>query len=75
MKAAGEPGKCFLSLAAYASEALKREGVTDVEDCGLSTVADPAHFYSYRRDGEKTGRHAALIWIKPEDKTLEEPQK
>lgn len=75
VKAAGEPGKCFLSLAAYASEALKREGVRDVEDCGLSTVADPAHFYSYRRDGEKTGRHAALIWIEPEDKTLEEPQK
>ena len=75
VKAAGEPGKCFLNLAAYASEALKREGVRDVEDCGLSTVADPAHFYSYRRDGEKTGRHAALIWIEPEDKTLEEPQK
>jgi hypothetical protein len=28
----------------------------------VCTVADPAHFYSYRRDGT-TGRFAALIWL------------
>jgi len=37
-----------------------------VQDCGLSTVADPKRFFSFRRDGAKSGRHAALIWI--EDK-------
>jgi hypothetical protein len=28
----------------------------------LCTHADPARFFSYRRDGE-TGRMAALIWL------------
>lgn len=59
-------GKYRLSLAAYARYALKSVGVTDVIDCGLSTVADAKRFYSFRRDGAKSGRHAALIWI--EDK-------
>ena len=35
----------------------------DIADCGLSTVTDPDHFYSYRRDRAVTGRHAALVWI------------
>ncbi len=59
-------GKYCLSLATYARHALKSVGVTDVQDCGLSTVADPKRFFSFRRDGAKSGRHAALIWI--EDK-------
>lgn len=57
--------KCFIDLAGYARAALAAVGVTDVEDCALSTVGDPVRFYSYRRDGEHTGRHAALIWIDP----------
>ena len=57
-------GKFLVSLAAFAKEALLDVGVTEVEDCGLSTVADPVRFYSFRRDGQKTGRHAAMIWIK-----------
>jgi hypothetical protein len=28
----------------------------------VCTVADPTHFYSYRRDGT-TGRFASLIWL------------
>ena len=58
-----ENGKFCLSLAAYARAALAGVGVTEVEDCGLSTAADARRFYSYRRDGERTGRHAAVIWI------------
>ncbi len=64
IKMAGS-GKAFVDLAGIARSILEKAGCT-VEDCGLSTVADPARFYSYRRDGEKTGRHAALIWIEPE---------
>lgn len=54
-------------LAALAKMALLGAGLDEknIADCGLSTYADPMRFYSYRRDGEKSGRHAALIWIKP----------
>ena len=56
-------GKYCLSLATYARYALNSVGVTEIEDCGLSTVSDPKRFFSFRRDGAKSGRHAALIWI------------
>lgn len=65
VKPAAVPGKWLVDLAGFAREALRSCGIEDVEDCGLSTVADGARFYSYRRDGQQTGRHAALIWIKP----------
>lgn len=60
-------GKYLCDLALLARQALTLAGVadSDTDDCGLSTAADPKRFYSYRRDGEKSGRHAALIWIKP----------
>lgn len=61
VKAKGD--KQCVDLAAYAKAALAKSGVTDCEDCGLSTYADAGRFYSYRRDGEQTGRHAAVIWI------------
>lgn len=67
VKPSANQGKVMLSLAAYAKAALESVGVSQIEDCGLSTVTDPAHFYSYRRDGAKTGRHAAAIWIKADE--------
>ena len=56
-------------VAWLAKMALAAEGVSedDVFDCGLSTYSHPRRFYSFRRDGEKSGRHAAMIWIKPEE--------
>ena len=62
-----ENGRYLCDLAALARQALTRSGVAeaDIDDCGLSTAADPKRFYSYRRDGKKSGRHAAMIWIKP----------
>lgn len=56
-------------LAALAVQALTAAGVPagQIVDCGLSTFADGKRFYSYRRDGERSGRHAAMIWIKPQD--------
>lgn len=56
-------GRQYVNLAAYALQALSKAGVTECEDCGLSTYAEAERFYSYRRDGEQTGRHAAVIWI------------
>lgn len=58
-----EADKYLVDLGAYAVHALARSGVEAVEDCGLSTYADAKRFYSYRRDGDRSGRHAALIWI------------
>lgn len=65
----GEGDRLMCDLAMLAKMALATEGVgeEDVFDCGLSTYSHPRRFYSFRRDGEKSGRHAAMIWIKPEE--------
>ena len=65
---AKEPGKYYADLGRLAREALGAAGIADesIADSGLSTYGDAARFYSFRRDGEKSGRHAALIWIEPE---------
>ncbi len=57
-------GKHYADLFALARLRLARAGVDRVYGGGLSTHADPARFYSYRRDGV-TGRMAALIWLEP----------
>lgn len=68
-RAANEPGKYFADLALLACQALEASGIPaeSIADCGLSTYGDPARFFSFRRDGEKSGRHAALIWIEPQN--------
>lgn len=59
-----EDGTWRVDLAGYGCYALERLGVTDIQDCGFSTVADANRWFSFRRDGAQSGRHAALIWIK-----------
>lgn len=60
--------RLLADLSALAKMALVGAGLDErnIVDVKLSTYADPKRFYSYRRDGEKTGRHAAMVWIKPE---------
>lgn len=41
---------------------LRRHGVTGIYGGEHCTLNNPAHFYSYRRDGQ-TGRMATLIWL------------
>lgn len=48
-------------LAQLAAARLAAAGVGTVAASGRCTFADPAHFFSYRRDGE-TGRMATLVW-------------
>ncbi|MGH2906669.1 MAG: polyphenol oxidase family protein [Solirubrobacterales bacterium] len=51
-----------LSLQTVIKTKLRRGGVERVfvaEDC---TFADPERFYSYRRDGDPTGRQAGIAW-------------
>jgi len=43
---------------------LQQLGIHAIYGGGLCTYADAERFYSFRRDGAKTGRMASLIWIK-----------
>jgi YfiH family protein len=55
------PGHWQCSLEDLARRALARAGVRRVFGGGFDTFTD-ARFYSYRRDGERSGRFASLIW-------------
>lgn len=59
---AGRAGSYHADLPALARRRLAALGIHDVRGGGLCTHADPARFYSYRRDGV-TGRMAALAWL------------
>jgi hypothetical protein len=56
------PGKFLADLYALGRLRLGAAGVSRVFGGGLDTFADPARFFSYRREG-RTGRMAALAWI------------
>jgi hypothetical protein len=53
----------MLDLTAVATGLLERSGVKALESSGLCTSCNPDLFYSHRRDGEKTGRQAGLVWM------------
>jgi polyphenol oxidase len=53
----------MLDLTAVATALLERAGVFAVEPSGLCTSCNPELFYSHRRDGERTGRQAGLVWM------------
>jgi purine-nucleoside/S-methyl-5'-thioadenosine phosphorylase / adenosine deaminase len=52
----------MLDLTAVATQLLERAGITDIEASGLCTHCNSALFFSHRRDGERTGRQAGLVW-------------
>jgi YfiH family protein len=53
----------MLDLPAVATALLERAGVAAAETSGLCTKCNPELFYSHRRDGERTGRQAGLVWM------------
>jgi YfiH family protein len=53
----------MLDLTAVATALLERAGVAEVESSGLCTSCNSELFYSHRRDGERTGRQAGLVWM------------
>jgi YfiH family protein len=53
----------MLDLTAVATAFLERAGVNAIESSGLCTSCNAELFYSHRRDGERTGRQAGLIWM------------
>jgi len=56
-------GKWLADIYEIARCLLQRLGVTAVYGGGHCTVSAAERFYSYRRDGQQTGRMASLIWI------------
>jgi len=56
------PGHWQCDLAALARRRLIAAGVTRIYGGGFDTFGD-ARFYSYRRDGARSGRFASLIWL------------
>jgi YfiH family protein len=59
---ATRPGHWHCDLYALARMRLNALGVGRVFGGGFDTFSDP-RFYSYRRDGARSGRMASLIWI------------
>jgi polyphenol oxidase len=53
----------MLALPAVATALLERAGVGSIESAELCTASNPELFYSHRRDGERTGRQAGLVWL------------
>jgi purine-nucleoside/S-methyl-5'-thioadenosine phosphorylase / adenosine deaminase len=53
----------MLDLPAVARALLQRAGVSAAESADLCTKCNPELFYSHRRDGERTGRQAGLVWM------------
>lgn len=49
-------------LYALATVRLQKKGITQIYGGEYCTYSDQEQFYSYRRDGQKTGRIATLIW-------------
>ena len=64
-KPAARSSHAMFDLAGYVASRLRRAGVTQIEDLGLCTYADPAQFYSYRRTTHRAepdyGRHINAI--------------
>ena len=61
---ATRPGHWLCDLAALARLRLRAAGLANMYGGGYDTFAD-ARFYSYRRDGSRSGRFASLIWLEP----------
>ncbi len=59
---AGVPGKWLADIYLLARRRLAALGVTAIHGGEGCTVAEPARFFSFRRDGA-TGRMASLIWL------------
>jgi polyphenol oxidase len=60
---ATRPGHWLCDLASLARARLLAAGVQQIHGGGFDTHADQ-RFYSYRREGARSGRFASLIWIK-----------
>jgi len=56
----------MLDLRLVARRLLQRAGVESIEVSETCTSCQPELFFSHRRDGERTGRQAGLVWTSGE---------
>ena len=56
-------GRYQADLFLLARQTLALAGLTDVSGGGRCTYAEPQDFFSFRRDGGRTGRMATLAWL------------
>lgn len=56
-------GHWSADLRAIAGLQLRLAGVGDISVSGDCTAGDSRRYYSWRRDGDNTGRQAALVWF------------
>ncbi len=59
---AGRVGARNIDLAGLARERLLAAGVRRVESAGVCTICDE-RLYSHRREGERAGRQAGIVWL------------
>ncbi len=59
-------GRYQADLYELARHALTRSGVVAVTGGGHCTHGEPERFFSFRRDGGRTGRMATLAWLAPD---------
>jgi hypothetical protein len=62
----GIPDGRVLDLRLVARRLLERAGVEAVQVSEECTSCRPDLFFSHRRDGERTGRQAGLVWASDE---------
>lgn len=53
--------KSFVDLRRAVRATLERAGIHEIEDVGACTKCAPEIYFSHRRDGERAGRHLAVI--------------
>lgn len=53
----------MLDLPEVARRLLREAGVENVESAGLCTYCEGERFFSHRREAERAGRQAGLVWL------------
>jgi len=61
---ATRPGHWRCDLYALANRRLRSAGLDQVHGGGRCTIRERESFFSYRRDGSKSGRMATLVWMR-----------
>ncbi|MFA4839441.1 MAG: peptidoglycan editing factor PgeF [Candidatus Neomarinimicrobiota bacterium] len=59
-------GRLFLDATKAVHTGLENAGILpkNIDDCGCCTMCEPKRFYSYRRDGVRSGRMMAVIGMR-----------